>query len=97
MSKRDVQILLDAEKRQRPINRPYGRIQWKGTNVCMDVYCSCGASYHIDGDFVYYVRCLACDKVFATGTNIELIEVPEPESSICTHSDHSQERVGRGA
>jgi len=25
--------------------RPHGWVQWKGTDVCMDVHCACG---HID-------------------------------------------------
>lgn len=27
---------------------PTGFIQWKGTDVCMDVYCKCGYHSHID-------------------------------------------------
>ena len=30
-------------------------IQWKGTDVCMDFHCKCGAHLHIDGMFVYKV------------------------------------------
>jgi hypothetical protein len=30
---------------------PHGWIQWKGTNVCMDVYCACGHHSHIDAKF----------------------------------------------
>jgi hypothetical protein len=30
-------------------------IQWKGTNACMTLNCTCGRSYHIDKDFCYAV------------------------------------------
>lgn len=38
---------------------PNGWIQWKGTDVCMDVYCSCG--YH--------------SRVYFMNGHIELIEI----------------------
>jgi hypothetical protein len=34
---------------------PHGWIQFKGTKLCMDVYCKCGTHTHIDGEFVYYL------------------------------------------
>lgn len=43
---------------------PHGWIQWKGTNVCMDVHCACGELTHFDGDFLYHVKCGACGKVY---------------------------------
>lgn len=51
----------------------HGWIQWKGTNVCMDVRCSCGKTGHVDAEFCYHVRCGYCGKVFAVGQNIMLI------------------------
>ena len=33
---------------------PYAYIQWKGTDVCLDVHCTCGAELlHYDGYFAY--------------------------------------------
>ena len=43
---------------------PYVFIQWKGTDVCMDFYCKCGAHCHFDGDFAYAVRCPHCHTVW---------------------------------
>jgi len=43
-------------------------IQWKGTSVCLDFYCPCGAHGHYDGDFAYNLRCPACGAVFELGT-----------------------------
>jgi hypothetical protein len=51
---------------------PYAFIQWKGTNVCMDVYCVCGAQMHIDADFAYYVLCPACEQYYETASFVIL-------------------------
>jgi hypothetical protein len=39
-------------------------IQWKGTDVCMDFYCDCGAQGHFDGDFAYAVKCQHCNQIW---------------------------------
>lgn len=39
-------------------------IQWKGTDVCMDFYCECGANCHFDGYFAYAVRCPHCKTIW---------------------------------
>lgn len=52
-----------------------GWIQWKGTDVCVDLHCVCGAHGHVDGDFAYFLKCLKCGRIFATGQNIKLIEL----------------------
>lgn len=54
----------------------HGWIQWKGTNVCMDITCKCGEHDHIDAEFLYAVTCRACGATFAVGQNVELIEMP---------------------
>ena len=40
---------------------PHGWIQWKGTDVCIDLHCECGSHGHVDGDFVYYVPLVPID------------------------------------
>lgn len=37
-------------------------IQWKGTDVCMDFTCDCGAEGHFDGAFAYVVKCPGCGQ-----------------------------------
>lgn len=37
-------------------------IQWKGTDVCMDFCCDCGATGHCDGYFHYVVECPKCGQ-----------------------------------
>jgi hypothetical protein len=68
--------------------RPYSFIQWKGTDVCMDVYCVCGEQFHIDDFFAYYVKCLACDRVFEVGCHMALREVAEPEMEPRVDAEH---------
>lgn len=43
---------------------PYAFIQWKGTDVCMDFHCECGAHCHFDGYFAYKVKCPHCETVW---------------------------------
>jgi hypothetical protein len=57
------------------VGKPHGWIQWKGTDVCMDVRCICGARGHIDAEFFYHYKCLACGKTYAVGMNVPLIEL----------------------
>lgn len=59
--------------------KPHGWIQWKGTDVCMDVHCKCGQIVHVDGDFAYNVRCPYCKTIYMCNPHIELIELTEEE------------------
>ena len=56
---------------------PHGWIQWKGTNVCMDVHCKCGCDSHIDCDFVYNVKCPECGTIYFVNGHVEFIELQE--------------------
>jgi len=58
--------------------QPHGWVQWKGTDVCMDIHCKCGYHSHIDARFAYHVECPECGTVYACNGHIELIEVTEP-------------------
>ena len=64
--------------------KPHGWIQWKGTDVCMDVYCACGHHSHIDDEFCYHVKCPKCGVVYFCNGHIELIQIEEePDSCVC--------------
>ena len=40
-------------------------IQWKGTDVCMDLHCpKCGYHNHYDGMFAYVVKCAKCNALW---------------------------------
>lgn len=62
-----------------PEGDAHGWIQWKGTQVCMDVHCKCGAHCHVDADFAYFLKCPHCQRVYATGCNVKLIELNEEQ------------------
>jgi hypothetical protein len=64
---------LDVESPQFT-GKPHAWIQWKGTDVCADIHCSCGTHSHFDGDFMYFVRCPQCQKVWEVGTHVTLHE-----------------------
>jgi hypothetical protein len=50
-------------------------VQWKGTNVCLDLHCVCGYHGHLDGDFAYYLRCGECGRVYRMPTTFEPVEM----------------------
>lgn len=39
-------------------------MQWKGTEVCLDLHCVCGYHGHLDDMFAYAVQCGGCDRVY---------------------------------
>ena len=53
-------------------NVPHVWIQWKGTDVCADIHCECGAHLHHDGDFMYFVQCPYCEQIWEVGTHVKL-------------------------
>lgn len=59
---------------------PYGSLQWKGTDACMDIHCVCGAHSHIDGEFAYYFKCYACGRRFALGSIVSLIPLTDEQA-----------------
>jgi hypothetical protein len=60
------------------IDGPNGHIQWKGTEVCMDLYCSCGKDSHIDASFAYHFRC-SCGKLWAISPYVKLVEINDAD------------------
>ena len=62
---------------ERYIDKPHGWIQWKGTDVCMDIHCKCGYMSHVDDLFAYHVKCPNCGTVYLCNGHIQLIEIEE--------------------
>lgn len=60
------------DSKHEPPPGPRGWIQWKGTDICMDVYCACGESSHVDAEFVYFVRCPHCKAVYWVSPHVVL-------------------------
>jgi hypothetical protein len=59
-------------------------IQWKGTNVCADFYCTCGEQMHFDGYFLYAAKCGACGLCWKLGTKVSLTPCGEDEPCLQT-------------
>lgn len=66
-------------KEDNPKSESGGWIQWKGTDVCMDIHCVCGADDHYDGQFFYFYECPSCSRVFGVGQNIKFVELNKDE------------------
>lgn len=50
-------------------------IQWKGTEVCMDLHCPCGVHTHYDAEFAYRIRCAGCQAVYELGTQVKAVRL----------------------
>lgn len=84
------------------IDETHAFIQWKGTDVCMDFYCDCGAHCHFDGYFAYAVKCPHCETIWQMPSHlfprkadektcpghIEMAKTMEPDE------DYSDEEAG---
>ena len=70
------------EMQEKYEDRPHGRLQWKGTDVCMDAICKCGAVWHIDGYFMDHWKCRDCGTVYACNQHIEMIEIEEEPEDV---------------
>lgn len=58
-------------KKKKPNQSP-AFIQWKGTDVCLDFWCKCGAHNHYDGYFAYRIVCGQCKTKYELNPNIEV-------------------------
>jgi len=63
-----------------PSDEPHGWIQWKGTDVCIDLHCKCGNRFHFDGDFLYFYQCSCCGEKYALGQNVKLIPLNDEQA-----------------
>lgn len=88
MSDRDAKIHEPANRATFKPATPYGWVQWKGTDACMDIHCACGALGHVDGDFAYRVQCDACGALYYLPGFIELVRLtPEEEADESEHGE----------
>lgn len=62
-----------------PVGRAHGFIQWKGTDVCIDLRCECGYHGHYDGLSLYFYRCPACLAGYALGQIVAMIRLNEDQ------------------
>jgi hypothetical protein len=62
-------------------HRPGVFIQWKGTDVCLDMYCGCGRNLHFDGFFAYELTCGHCGQTYELPDMLEVRPV-EPSRGL---------------
>ena len=60
---------------ENPKSETHGLIQWKGTDVCIDIHCKCGNINHFDGYFFYKYKCPKCNVIYKTDPKINFIEI----------------------
>jgi hypothetical protein len=73
--------------RDNPEGEAHGWIQWKGTDVCIDLHCVCGHHGHFDGDFFYHFKCPQCGAKYTVGCNVKLIPLTEEQAEY-VEKDH---------
>lgn len=93
MTHEEMSAEFDRVQKESPVdtNQPHGWIQWKGTNVCIDLRCECGADGHLDGDFVYAVKCGKCGAIYALDAHVKLIPTKPGYHEPKTFYDHCDE------
>lgn len=79
---------IERDKTVREEGEGHGWIQWKGTDVCVDVHCKCGTHGHFDGMFLYFYKCPGCKDVFAVGQVVRLY--PLTPELLAAHADSAK-------
>ena len=74
-----------------PDDVPHGWIQWKGTDVCIDLHCECGYLGHCDREFFYAYECPSCHRKYAVGQNVKLIPLTDEQAEEYEHQLHTCE------
>lgn len=52
----------------------HGTIQWKGSDIYMDIHCDCGHTSNIKGDGIFFVKCPSCKTIYELNGFIQLIK-----------------------
>lgn len=65
--------------------RPSNNVQWKGTDLCLDLYCDCGMSSHADGYSFSYVQCPGCDVIYKLQHNVPMTKVQRHDDYVPDH------------
>jgi len=75
--KEHFKYCAELDSKMVPEEAPSGWIQWKGTNICIDIHCKCGYHSHFDGSFMYYFKCPNCQILYAPQQTIAMHELPK--------------------
>lgn len=70
-----------------PEGTSHAWIQWKGTNVCLDLRCECGELTHLDCDFAYLIKCGKCGAVYWPNAHITLKKLTGEDLKDAEESD----------
>lgn len=84
----DHRLIWAPGNRHPKTDGPHVWVQWKGTDVCLDFVCECGAYDHIDGFFIYRILCVACGRVYSLPETLPLVQLTKDEVA-------ALERLGR--
>ena len=60
-------------------------IQWKGTDVCLDLSCECGYSSHLDAEFAYAIKCPKCKTEYVMPADIVLLKKSDVSPTMYDH------------
>jgi hypothetical protein len=52
-------------------------IQYKGTDLCADIYCECGKHLHVDDYFAYAVQCPSCKAIYELPQFVTAVKVEQ--------------------
>lgn len=55
-----------------PEPTPRSFIQWKGTDVCIDLWCTCGTRLHFDGSHLYAWKCPHCSACWQMADRVAM-------------------------
>jgi hypothetical protein len=50
-------------------------IQYKGTDLCADLWCECGKHLHVDDYFAYAVQCPSCKAIYELPQLVTAVKV----------------------
>ena len=78
----DASIFHSVAKRTPAPPPPCAWLQWKGTNACMDVWCTCGDHAHVDADYAYFYECSKCGAKFLVSGYVALVPLTEAEIAL---------------
>lgn len=62
-------------------------IQYKGTDLCADIYCECGKHLHVDAYFAYAVQCPACSAIYEMPQMVTAVKVETTQFTVLVLED----------
>lgn len=60
-------------------DKPEVFIQWKNIDACLDMYCECGARSHVHGEFMHFIKCIICGRIYKLPHMVSMTLATEEE------------------